>query len=182
MRRKIACLLSAGAILGMVSIVGPVQPASAQVPAVGSVRDLLTSLTSAVSDLIPIGPGVFADVDTTESAFVYPGDYGSEAILVNGITVNCSGLFLPIQGLDGPITVDVTVTQTIDEVVTIGYQRMPTPYCDGFDETYSVTVPVNAGSLVGFFTGTAVVSVDMRACDITGCNFWTTAGSVFVED
>lgn len=169
-------------MLGMVSIAGPMQPASAQIAPSGAVGNLLTNLAGVVSDLIPIGPSVFADIDTSQAANILPGDYGSELMLVNGITINCSGAFLPVKGLDGPITVDVTVTQTIDEVVTIGYQRMPTPSCDGTDEGGSVSVPVNAGSIVGFFTGTAVVTVDLYACDLTGCNFWTTAGNVFVVD
>lgn len=178
-------------LIGLLSLAGPLPAATAQVPGLpglpglpgtsGPLAELLTGLTDVVSDLVPIGPDVFTDIDTSAGATVLDDDRGSEAIRVSGLLYNCSGLFLPLKGSDGPIDLDVTVTQRIGNTVTIGSATQRTPDCDGNDHRFAALVAANAGNLNGFFPGTAIVQVELSACDITGCNRWIAGGNVFVR-
>lgn len=166
--RRCWSVLAAMTLGAATVVVTPVRPAVAQAPEVPSVSQVTQLLGSLVGNALGglIGPNVDA-FTSGDAPIPDDGDY-----LRVSATYNCAGLFLPIQGLDGPITLEFFATQfdASSSDVTQGYRKVSTPVCDGTDVTMPVSIPISISGNGHFGTGTAYVEADLTACDLTGCN------------
>lgn len=169
MKRKLSATSAAALVIATVlAVMGPAPAASAQlpdVPNVAALSQLLSSITS----------GVYGALGTPSANASLPADATirgrGESIFIT-LTYSCSGLFLPVAGLEGPRTIEVTVTQAGNERpaanVTKGFRQGRTPICDGLEHATNLFVPADYGQF-GFQQGIATAEVTMSVCDLRGC-------------
>lgn len=183
-------LTASAILLGVTLAIGyPTTPASAQValppiPDVPSVVgtglvDLLTTVTGAVYGLLgsPAWEVNFKGRATLLGT-------GTEAMVITG-DYTCSGLFLPVAGLDGPRTFEVYVTQSFRDdkpgsAITKGYRKRSTPICNGKPHEFSVIVTADYGQFAFQRQATAVVEMVITVCDLRGCSRGSVVGGVNV--
>lgn len=161
-------------------LVGPASPVQAQIPGLpdlgsGNLIGLAQGLTGSIFGQM-LGPAVRVDFggDATVNS-------DGERISISG-TYRCAGLFLPVQGLDGPRVLEVIVTQGFpkDDNVAKGYRKFTTPICDDVTHNFpGRAIPIDYGQPL-FGRGTAIVEVIFTATDITGTTRVSATGDVNV--